>query len=330
MIADCLSRPNQPITTEWSLHPKIVNRIFGTWGEGGHVCHSPQHASSSVYVCSSGALSTGDRCSVTRLAGEVDVHVSTVSPAQQSHSETQENPGGQIDTNSPLVAITTVVSISTMSVCVDHPLFFPYCRDLLSQQGYVSDGKSYHLHAWRLSCSTIKQQDFQKRSLDSPQLLKGPLQSECMTTGGFASLTMPQDKELIRLVPQLLKYIAAFLYDLFDTHSLSPQTIKGYRSFLASVLTRTGNAAAIQAKTISDMITSMELQIPRMTPVLPQWDLGFVLEALSKPPYELLREVSLKHLTLKTVFLLAMASARRCSELQALVFDLQYIYTIQT
>ena len=80
---------------------------------------------------------------------------------------------------------------------------------------------------------------------------------------------------------------------------------------------------------------SMELQRPRLTPVLPQWDLGFVPEALSKPPYEPealskppyepLREASLKHLTLKTVFLLAMASGGRRSKLQALVFDLQYI-----
>ena len=73
------------------------------------------------------------------------------------------------------------------------------------------------------------------------------------------------------------------------------------------------------------MIMSMEMQRPRLTPVLPQLDLGIVLEALSKSPYEPLREASLKHLTLKTIFLLAMASAGRCSELQALVFDLQYI-----
>ena len=38
-----------------------------------------------------------------------------------------------------------------------------------------------------------------------------------------------------------------------------------------------------------------------------------------------LREASLKHLTLKTVFLLAMATARKRSELQALVFDPHYI-----
>ena len=69
----------------------------------------------------------------------------------------------------------------------------------------------------------------------------------------------------------------------------------------------------------------MELQRPRITPVLPQWDLGVVLEALSKSPYEPLQEASFKHLSLKTVFLLAMASAGRRSELHALRFDQNYI-----
>ena len=56
------------------------------------------------------------------------------------------------------------------------------------------------------------------------------------------------------------------------------------------------------------MITSMELQRPRITPVLPQWDLGIVLEAFSKPLYEPLREAS--HI---------FPSAGRRGELQALV-----------
>ena len=94
---------------------------------------------------------------------------------------------------------------------------------------------------------------------------------------------------------------------------------------MASLLNRTGKAKVVQHKTISVMIASMEIQRPRVTPILPLWDLGIVLEALSKPPYEPLLEASLKHLTLKTVFLLGMASAIRHSELQALVFDQKYI-----
>ena len=114
--------------------------------------------------------------------------------------------------------------------------------------------------------------------------------------------------------------IAAFLYSLFDTHGLSRQTIEGYRSCLASVLNHVSKTAAVQNKA-ADMVTSMELRRPRITLVLPQWDLCIVLESLSKPPYEPLLKASLKPLNLKTVFLLAMASAGRRSELQALVFD---------
>ena len=119
--------------------------------------------------------------------------------------------------------------------------------------------------------------------------------------------------------------IASFLFTLFNTHGLSPQTVKGYRTCLGSVLDQTGKAKVVMHQTISDMIISMELQRPRVMPDFQQWDLGIVLEALSKPPCEPLQEASFKHLTLKTVFLLAMASAGRRSELQALRFDQNYI-----
>ena len=51
------------------------------------------------------------------------------------------------------------------------------------------------------------------------------------------------------------------------THGLSPQTVKGYRTCLGSVLNRTGKAKVVLHKTIFDMIASMELQRPRFTPV---------------------------------------------------------------
>ena len=86
-----------------------------------------------------------------------------------------------------------------------------------------------------------------------------------------------------------------------------------------------GKAKVVMHQTISDVIVSMELQRPRVTIFFPQWDLGIVLEALSKPHCKPLREASFKHLTLKTVFLLAMASAERHSELQVLRFDQNYI-----
>ncbi len=51
---------------------------------------------------------------------------------------------------------------------------------------------------------------------------------------------------------------------------------------------------------------------------VPPWDLALVLEALCKPPFEPLEEVSDRVLTFKTVFLLAITSMKRVGDLQAL------------
>lgn len=57
------------------------------------------------------------------------------------------------------------------------------------------------------------------------------------------------------------------------------------------------------------------------TPKLPRmaWDLNMVLAKLVIVPFEPLCSASLKHLTWKTMFLVAITSARRISELQAFV-----------
>ena len=51
---------------------------------------------------------------------------------------------------------------------------------------------------------------------------------------------------------------------------------------------------------------------------VPQWDLSLVLLNLLKTPYEPLKEATVKNVTLKTIFLLALASAKRVSELKGL------------
>jgi len=56
---------------------------------------------------------------------------------------------------------------------------------------------------------------------------------------------------------------------------------------------------------------------PPTRKVIPAWDLNTVLEFLKGPPFEPLGQATLKYITLKTVFLVAVASARRCSELYA-------------
>ena len=87
-----------------------------------HVCNSVELPPSSVHVSNSGATSPRGGCSVSGLAGEVNVHVSSISPAQQSHSEAQVHTGGRSDSHSPLVAKSVVVSTPTSSLCGTPPV----------------------------------------------------------------------------------------------------------------------------------------------------------------------------------------------------------------
>ena len=214
-------------------------------------------AISPVHVSDSGASSTGDRCSVTRLAGVIDVHVSTVPVAQQSHSENMCYPGQQDNCNSPLVAISTVDPTPTPTVCGPPLLLSIPPRPTITAGVHLGWKLRPSARMEALMQSTTKQQDFQKRSLGSLQLLGDPQQITCTAIGGFTLLTRPQDKELIRLVPQL--------YSLFDTHGLSLKTIRGYGTCLASVLNHRGKTTLVQYKTISDMISSMELKAQNYT-----------------------------------------------------------------
>ena len=112
-----------------------------------HVCNSVELPPSSVHVSISGAKSPSGGCSVSRLAGEVNVHVSPIPPAQQSHSEAPVHPVGRGNSHSPLVAVSVVVSTPTSSLCGSpSSLFLPSRSSAQQDQKYVSDGKSYLLH----------------------------------------------------------------------------------------------------------------------------------------------------------------------------------------
>ena len=50
---------------------------------------------------------------------------------------------------------------------------------------------------------------------------------------------------------------------------------------------------------------------------IPSWNLSLVLHQLTKAPFEPIKEASLKHLIFKTVFLLALGSGKRRSEIHA-------------
>ena len=60
---------------------------------------------------------------------------------------------------------------------------------------------------------------------------------------------------------------------------------------------------------------------PPQKRLMPEWDSGKVLDLLASPVFEPISVISLKYLTLKSVFLAAILTFRRCGDLQALTRD---------
>ena len=101
--------------------------------------------------------------------------------------------------------------------------------------------------------------------------------------------------------------------------NFSPATVKGYRSAISTTLKQISKIDFSCESILSDVVRSFELERPRTKVHFPKWDLAIVLAALSNAPFEPLEECGFKELTLKTVFLTALASGRRRSEIHALV-----------
>ena len=66
-------------------------------------------------------------------------------------------------------------------------------------------------------------------------------------------------------------------------------------------------------------LSSFHRDRPKSSRNLPKWKLSVVLNELTKAPFEPMKDTDLKHLTLKTAFLLALASGKRRSEIHAWV-----------
>ena len=115
-----------------------------------------------------------------------------------------------------------------------------------------------------------------------------------------------------------IKQIVDFLLYLFQEKLLQPSTIDGYRTAIAD---KVGNNQVNISKdeNLTRLLDSFHRDKPKGRRGVPTWNLSLVLHQLTKAPFEPLRKASLKHLTFKTVFLLALGSGKRRSEIHAWV-----------
>ena len=116
--------------------------------------------------------------------------------------------------------------------------------------------------------------------------------------------------------PTLAK-VADFLYWLRFTRGLSVSSLRGYPSALSAVF-RFHLPSLSSDPVIRDLLRSFRLSSAERVMRPPAWDLSKVLQYLVTSAFEPLSRASFRALTLKTLFLLALATAKRVGELQAL------------
>lgn len=99
---------------------------------------------------------------------------------------------------------------------------------------------------------------------------------------------------------------------------LSVCTLRRHVAAISAVLGRGKNRSLAQHSHVKRFLRGVSLVSPPQVHRFPSWRLNLVLRALCHPPFESMASCQVKILTIKTLFLIALVSARRVSELRAL------------
>ena len=112
--------------------------------------------------------------------------------------------------------------------------------------------------------------------------------------------------------------ISEFLMILFE-EGKQVNTIKNYRSAIGAVHQGFPDGSSVGTSAIlQQLLQGMSNSRPTRRLLAPSWSINGVLQALAREPYEPLHSCRLELLTRKVLFLVAAATARRRSCLQAL------------
>ncbi|XP_063079934.1 uncharacterized protein LOC134469834 [Engraulis encrasicolus] len=95
-------------------------------------------------------------------------------------------------------------------------------------------------------------------------------------------------------------------------------TIKVYLAAISACHVGFDGASVGKHPLVSRFMKGVRRLRPPTKQTFPSWDLSVVLDELSEPPFEPMENIAFKQLSLKTVLLLALVSAKRVGELRAL------------
>ena len=319
VIADKLSRLGQTIQTEWSLHPEVFQAICSRW-------HQPQvdlfatrfnNKLPQFVSLVPDPQAWGSECTQPVLGKPGPICLPTSSHLGQSGGEVTGLPQQQDHSGRPMVAQHALVLGSSGNVQSDPSVSTQPAQSGIStmQPDPAQEPLKPESSCLAPRATAIKEQGFSEAvaaRIEAPQ--RGSTRSVYEAKWTIFTKWCLSNQVDFRAPP--IKAIADFLLYLFQDRKLQPGTIDGYGSAIADKL---GNSTIYFSKdeNLTRLLDSFHRDRPKGRRGIPSWNLSLVLHQLTKAPFEPLNEATLKHLTFKTVFLLALGSGKRRSEIHA-------------
>ena len=311
VIAGLLSRSNQVQSTEWSLHPQVFKQICQKWFTphvdlfATHLNHKLPLSVSPVPDPKAWDIDALDRSHCLCL------------PSDRSPS--QGDPKNQAmllpdHRSSPRLARDALV-LGPSAALNRYPTATSGVNDSSQQShNYVFHSNPQHLnlHAWCLRVDSSKNKASLWRWQRELLHLRGH-QQEPSTSQSGPYLRNGAEKIWWTSPLPSVKQVSDFFMYLYQDLNRRPSTIDGYRTAIVDTLGPNGPPYCTKFR----LLSSFHRDRPKSSRNLPKWNLSVVLNELTKASFEPMKNTDLKHLTLKTAFLLALASGKRRNEIHA-------------
>ena len=289
------------------------------------VLHTSEPQAAILCVTHTGSEGAINRCPHNGLESHTCICVSTV-PSYSSYDKQSTVIPVQDSINSTSTARQTMVSRAPRSVGVTTCISASNSKPACSAKRQDSASKPGPSTASRLGIVKQSLRDRQFSSDVAEHVSKARRESTVKVYDAkwqiFRDWADQRKIDPIQATPQI---VADFLTFLFPVKKCQVSTIKEYRSTISNTLKYKTGYDFGSHPVLSELIKSFAKQRPVDRPLAPKWDLAFVLSHMCKSPFEPLDKASLFYLSVKTVFLVTLATARRVSEVHVFAIDSDHL-----
>ena len=296
VMADLLSRSNQVQSTEWSLHPQVFHQICQKW----FTPHVDLFATDlnhklPLYVSPDPDPNAWDIDALNINWSLPDHRHST----RLARDALVLGPSAALNRDPTSTSSVNNSSQTVPQVCVLQQSSTSQPPRLVSRSGQ------------------LQEQGF---SVEVAERIAAPQRSSTRTIykSKWALFEKWCRENSVDFSTPSVKQVSDFFMYLYQDLNRCLSTIDGYRTAIVDTLGPAGHHIS-QSSDLHRLLSSFHRDRPKSSRNLPKWNLSVVLNKLTKAPFEPMKDTDLKHLTLKTAFLLALASSKCHSEIHAWV-----------